>query len=286
MTSFACLITYLKARRKSESVENRLVIALILGAAALSSFALKSGLEGTIQLLVASGLMGAMAYGYRKEAEVRDMLVGTALTVASLLAPVGLHTQAASLLYSGLAMLAAIIGGKWKFRSAFALSALYLCASVLMLVSSVADQPGLTRSMEVTMLVALLSASISIATAVRSDEESPYSLLAFLVAWASVTRLGSILIALPSDFNLANASITVAWVVYGTAILTWGFISSLRYHRYAGLTVLLLTVSKVLLIDMATATPELRVGVLLLVGLAMMFGGYAYIRRRHRQVKT
>ena len=130
------------------------------------------------------------------------------------------------------------------------------------------------------LLAAMLAGWVALAAAVGKKQDDLRLLAAFLAGWAIVSRMGAILFAQPFDLRLASFSLTIAWVLFGSVLLAVGFLANLRHYRYAALTVLLAAVAKVLAIDMSTVTPELRVAALIGVGLALVGGGYAYVRKR------
>ena len=101
---------------------------------------------------------------------------------------------------------------------------------------------------------------------------------AALAFWALVSRLGLLFLTSSSFGMKTNASITFSWIVAVVALLGAGFAWRAKELRWMGLAVIASTVGKVLLIDLAALDPGIRVAILLVLGTAMIAGGYVYIR--------
>jgi len=71
---------------------------------------------------------------------------------------------------------------------------------------------------------------------------------------------------------------SVAWLLYGIAILATGIVSGGRALRLAGLTVVAIAVGKVFLLDAAALTGLYRVASFLGLGVSLVGLGYAYQR--------
>jgi hypothetical protein len=191
----------------------------------------------------------------------------------------GLQRLDAAFLYAGVAVVLGIGGRIFKRDEPVTIASVSLPLSIVLYLSHFASSLPEVHS-ETMYLSLLLTACAAVAIGIGKKENDFRLLLAFLIAWPVITRLGTILFALPTDFRLASFSATIAWVVFGVVLLAVGFIVNLRNYRYAALTVLIVAVGKVLALDMATVTPELRVAVLIGVGLALVGGGYAYVRKK------
>ncbi len=71
---------------------------------------------------------------------------------------------------------------------------------------------------------------------------------------------------------------SIVWLVYAVILLVLGIALSRSLLRYASLAVLIVTVLKVFLIDMAGLTGLYRVGSFLGLGLSLIGIGYIYQR--------
>lgn len=278
-SSFVCLVTYLQSRGPVRKEEERFFVGLFVGVATLVAFAIKSEIQGTYHVLIAVMVCRAMALIYQKDAAIRSAFLYVGVALAAILAPFGLEREAAVYVHAGLAVVAGLTAAfaKRDEGNTFA-SILLVCAGssfFLLFQNWNTEVQGQTE-----MLLALLAASIALAVGVGKREDDPRLALAWLAGWVLISRLGTLWIAMPSDFKMASFGVTLSWIVFGSILLVIGFLANLKQYRYAALAVLMVSVGKVLLIDMATSTPELRVTVLMGVGLALLAGGYAYIRRR------
>jgi len=81
---------------------------------------------------------------------------------------------------------------------------------------------------------------------------------------------------------LEGPVITVAWAIYATALLILGFGIRASELRYCALALIAATSFKLLTIDLATTPDGPRFLITLAVGLAMIGGGYLYIRLQNR----
>ncbi len=277
LSTFVCLTAYLQSRQKISVAEDQSAVGFLIGIASLIAFAIQWGIFGSYHVLIAAGACAAMGLAYQNETHIRNAFLWVAGVLAVVLAPFGLEREVAVYVQSGLAIVCGLAAAFTKRDLVNTFSALLtICAAISFVLlfdgmkSHVDGEPG--------MLSALLAAAIASAVGVGKRANDPRLALAFLAGWATISRLASILIALPSDFKLASFGVTISWIVFGSILLVIGFLANLKHYRYAALTVLLSAVGKVLMVDMATSTAELRVAVLLGVGVALLAGGYAYIR--------
>ena len=278
-SALVSLIAFAVARGEAKGSETQAAIVTIMGLAGLLAFEVKGGLEGAYHVLFASAACAIVALLFRKNEPVRNAFGWTAAGMATLLAPWGLQPPEAAILIASFALasgVGAVITGRREIMSLSMLQmAIAGCAHLHCLFESRFSDPG----QEAVSLGLILAASIALALGVGKDEHDPRLVVAFGAGWAAISRLG-LLIAAPGDYRLASFGLTASWAILGCALLAAGFVWTLRHYRYAGLAVLLFAVGKVLTIDLATATPELRVAVLIAVGLTLLGGGYAYIRRK------
>lgn len=85
---------------------------------------------------------------------------------------------------------------------------------------------------------------------------------------------------------MPNVVATVAWAVYATALLVAGFAMRASELRYGGLILIGITAFKLLAVDLSTTPDGPRFLITLAVGLAMIGGGYLYIRLQNRLLGT
>lgn len=281
--TFISLMAYLQSRRTPRADDDRLVVGFFVGIATLVAFAIRWGVPGTYHVLGAAMACGGMALIYQKDIPVRNAFVFIGLALATVLAPFGLERETSIFVHCGIAVVAGLTAAIAKRDEGATLaSVLLVCAGVsflLLFENLTAAVSGQTEK-----LLVLLAATIALAIGIGKRENDPRLALAWLAGWVLVSRLSTLWIALPSDFKMASFGVTLAWIVFGSILLVIGFLANLKQYRYAALAVLMVSVGKVLLIDMATSTPEIRVAVLLGVGLALLAGGYAYIRRQSRGI--
>lgn len=76
-----------------------------------------------------------------------------------------------------------------------------------------------------------------------------------------------------------NAAMTFGGTLYAALVLIAGFAMDLRGTRITALTCFGLTLTKVLLVDLVALDPGIRVALIILLGMAMIAGGYWYVRR-------
>jgi len=86
----------------------------------------------------------------------------------------------------------------------------------------------------------------------------------------------------PSVAMTQTAAVTLAWTVYAFLLMGIGFAKHRPVLRYLSLTLFATTVGKVMVVDLSELDQGIRVVVLMLLGLAMIGGGYWYIRVRQR----
>ena len=75
---------------------------------------------------------------------------------------------------------------------------------------------------------------------------------------------------------LARMSVTIVWALYGTAVLTMGFVKRERSLRLAGLGLLALTSLKVVIIDLSGAEEVYRILSFVVLAVLMIGSAYAY----------
>jgi len=278
-SALVSLIAFAVVRGEAKETETQAAIVTIMGLAGLLAFEVKGGLEGAYHVLLASAACAIVALLFRKDGPVRNAFGWTAAGMATLLAPWGLQSPEAAILIGSFALASGVWAAITKRRETVSFSMLQIAIAGCAHLHSVFEGRFSGPGQEAVSLGLILAASIALALGVGREERDPRLVVAFGAGWAAISRLG-LLIAAPGDYRLASFGLTASWAILGCALLAAGFVWTLRHYRYAGLAVLLFAVGKVLTIDLATATPELRVAVLIAVGLTLLAGGYAYIRRK------
>ncbi|MBC8063339.1 MAG: DUF2339 domain-containing protein [Chlorobia bacterium] len=280
VSGLVCLATYLLGRSKPDQSTDTLISVALMGISTGAAFGIQYGLDGTAHVLLASLAIFLMAGAFWREQVAREALLWTGTLLACFLAPMGLKQIEAAFLYGVVAIAAGLASNAFRRKEALIVSAIGLSMSVVLYLADLSRLKGLSAEIEAMYLCVALVGAVSMAIGLKRDEDDPRLLLAFLIGWAATTRLSTILMAMPSDLRLASFSATIAWLIYGVALLVVGFVAKLKNYRYAALAVLISAVGKVVLIDLATSTPALRVAVLIGLGAVLVGGGYAYIRSK------
>lgn len=154
----------------------------------------------------------------------------------------------------------------WVVQSVLALSQYVYLANGKML-------PRGTEWLYLFVALAIFAVG-SVASRKHGDEAEalPIALLASVVA-----RMAYLAVLLTQVLE-PNYSITAALLVGSIAALSLGFWRDSMWGRLLGLGAFGVTTTK-LVFDLTTAAPFVRVGLLFAVGVALLAGGYWYIRR-------
>lgn len=96
------------------------------------------------------------------------------------------------------------------------------------------------------------------------------------------TQLGTLIFTHPIINLPIGPSVTTTWAVLATVALVSGFSARITELRHTGLVLLFLAGAKVIFFDLASTSELVRVGVTFILGLAMIGGGYLYIRLQNR----
>ncbi|MCB8931810.1 MAG: DUF2339 domain-containing protein [Fimbriimonadaceae bacterium] len=96
------------------------------------------------------------------------------------------------------------------------------------------------------------------------------------------SRLVVLLLTDPSIGVPPLSAVTIAWTAYGAVLLGIGFAKRVREIRYVGLGALAAASLKLVLVDLASSRDLVRFLVTLGLGVAMIGGGYLYIRLQDR----
>jgi hypothetical protein len=170
-------------------------------------------------------------------------------------------------------------GAKWPSMAILGVTAA-LGAAVASFIVPDLDEIGL--SIDVPLLVvshvAILLAALS-SSRFTNERSALLSLCSFTLL-GLFSRLMSIVLTRPPIEMKATAALTLAWIVYAALLMIVGFRYRQRVLRYWSLALFGLTLVKVMLLDLANLDPGIRVVILMALGLAMIGGGYWYIRLR------
>jgi len=193
---------------------------------------------------------------------------------------VGWHPHpAAALAFALVALAGAVVAWRKDLRGVSEMSAAFtIVAGTWYILILAGDQ--ITWAANLLCCLALTVTVFFVALANWSRSKDHRNLLIFSGAalWATTTQLGYLLLSTSSIGMKYNAAISTSWVLFAAATLCIGFVLKLRDLRLMSFAVVAATVGKVFLVDLSALDSGLRVAVLLFLGLAMIGGGYWYIR--------
>ena len=282
VATFGSLWTYLATSREGAPDERRALAIAMITVGALAQYGFGEDAGRSLTTLAYAALAAALSWLFREDFDARTLLGWASLAIATLLAPLGLGAESATFLFAIGAVTAGVVGAIGN-RTSGLLSVLYLFAAHgafgwWWMEGSFATRPG-----EWGLLIGLVAAGLGCAVGLWRAEEEGLELIPLFAIGAVLTRMAMLLPG-QSDLRMMSLSVTAAWALYGATLLAVGFGTNRKILRYMGLGVLSTAVTKVLLIDLATATPELRVAALVALGLILVASGYAYIRKRSDRV--
>ena len=247
------------------------VAALATGAAALGAYTGVRG-AGHVELMgcLVSGIGFALA---SRTSGKRVRLAG--IVLITVVAPLGFAPATAAWALAGLATFGTVAALLWlrstamdtirvfgtlaAVQAAFALG----CHAYAALSSpDIAYEPGLLT------LLALAATGAAVTLDFREAR-----VVAGVVVWGLATRFA----VLATDWP-RNAAITAAWLAVFAGLLALGFVRRRPELRQLGLVVAAATAGKVVLVDLAGLDAALKAVVLMGLGLALLGGGYAYVR--------
>jgi len=181
---------------------------------------------------------------------------------------------------------ASIIGIMRKSNPAVAVAWTMLAASGFAYVSAGLGVFGLGVETSVVsgLLVAFVLAAAAL-NAVGGKQHEIWHAIAIL-GWLVFSRWGDLTLTWGGVALHGASTMTVAWIVYALALLILGFRLSVKELRLWSFAVMFATVSKILLVDLASTNIPFRVAVLLGLGLLMLGGGYWYITDRRLHPRT
>lgn len=120
---------------------------------------------------------------------------------------------------------------------------------------------------------------------VGSSRDGMY-LLAGAILWFLFSRLGFLILTLPSIGMKEAAAISLAWTLYAFGLIVAGFAWKQPFLRYMSFALFACTLCKVLAYDLSELDSGIRVAVLMALGFAMLMGGYWYIKVRGLGAKS
>lgn len=192
-------------------------------------------------------------------------------------APASVGVILAGILISGVCAGIAL-AKRWNSMTILSWVGLTVVAFVYAAASTISE---LNFELEVPLLIAsagvVLRASKAAAESGVGREAS--GALASIAGMPVFTRLIFVTATGPTLDLSRSAAITLGWTLYATILLMVGFTLNLRSARIFGLAVFGLTLGKILLFDLVGLTPGARVGLLILLGVAMLIFGQWYVRR-------
>lgn len=131
-------------------------------------------------------------------------------------------------------------------------------------------------------IVVLVAVTVAGILASRLPKVKPIAVfLAMAFNWPMFVQIGLLTTAGLYDPAHWNWVISGFWVLYGSIILALGFIRDERILRFGSFGIFGMTIIKIFTWDLGQSIdPVMRVVILLGLGLAMLGGGYTYIRTR------
>lgn len=142
------------------------------------------------------------------------------------------------------------------------------------------ERLGVETGLLVVLVGILVPLVLALRRAAKQAEEQVLG-IASVVGWCLVSRLA--LLTINTQLGMGfNGALTTGWTLFGAILLGLGFWQRKAVLRVFGLLVFGATCGKVVLIDMAGTDSLVRVAVFMALGLAMLGGGYAYIRNREK----
>ncbi len=176
-------------------------------------------------------------------------------------------------------VLCVAVGFKTRWSSAATLAWISLGAALLSYEIFQLSGPTLRTSFLLAFI--LLTMCVSAVTARITSGARPVIIVATMLIWLLETSLFELLLGQAGLGLKSSAAITVGWIIYAALLLVLGFLYRASILRYFSMAVFAATLVKVLAYDLSYLDPGVRVGILMALGLAMIAGGYGYVRN-HR----
>jgi|GEM_PF-2768533 len=133
-------------------------------------------------------------------------------------------------------------------------------------------------------LILILVAQLSLAVTPEKFNPgySSHRYLHLVLTIFIVSSIGNLVLSIPSSNPSASPAVTATWTALSVIFLITGFAARITEVRHAGLALLFLSGAKLILIDLSETAEFIRVAVTLGLGLAMIGGGYLYIKLQNR----
>ena len=141
---------------------------------------------------------------------------------------------------------------------------------------------GFAAGEDAALLTAMLAATLGVALSCCRAGKNTIGVICVAsgACWALFSRLVIVILTAPAVGMHVDAAATLSWSIYAIALMAWGFLGREKLLRYWSLAVFGTTLGKVVVVDMAALDPALRVGVLMVLGVAMLGVGYWYVRSK------
>jgi hypothetical protein len=191
-----------------------------------------------------------------------------------------------ALLSKRFSWLGALVAG-WIAAFVGALSSLFTDEIINYMNGAFGIHPSRHMALDLSLLVASILGFLAIGAVTKPNDSKSRNVeqvlaVLLLPLW---TRISHLLLSEIVGISM-QASISAAWIAYGCICIAIGFRYKIRILRYFSFAVFGVTVAKVLLLDLSGLDPGIRVVILLALGMAMIVGGYLYIRAKSEQIST
>ncbi|HTQ12148.1 MAG TPA: DUF2339 domain-containing protein, partial [Fimbriimonadaceae bacterium] len=176
---------------------------------------------------------------------------------------------------------ASAVGLKRRDGASVAISLTLLAAAAVAYVASPREAYGL--SAETVAMSAILAAFVMGAASLSVAKGRSFDIWhgVALLGWVVISRWVDLVLVLSGIALHGASTMTIAWILYALILLSLGFRLRIKELRLWSFAVMFATVTKILLVDLASTPTPFRVTVLLGLGFVMLGGGYWYIRDRH-----
>jgi uncharacterized membrane protein len=247
--------------------------------------------ETLLGLLLAATVLSTLAFGRANDQLERSMAVGqifSGLVLAQLLMVVlsgdrvGWPAESVAVMALAVVALLLIVANQALGMGALAGGAVLFAAfSGLIYVINYGSLSGYF-GWEFTMLLLLTAAVAGALADVRRfvAERELVEVLGAIAVWLLLSRLGVLVLAERAGWMNPQISLTATWITYSIVLISIGFWLNRRLLRYVSIFLFGVTSLKIVLLDLGNVGPEVKAAVLIALGLAMLGGGYWYIRRQ------
>jgi uncharacterized membrane protein len=281
LSALALVLGWSRIRPEEEGpIASSVCVAVCLFTAMGFAYGAYDRLVGTYHVLAACGGLGLVT-AWRYSSSPARSFVWVALALSAVVyAPLGMPNVLSVLAYPALALGAALLARRLGIY-AVGLGAVALSMGVVRYVVLLIWPDG-SFWLEPTYLGLNTAAALTLGFASRHRDGEA---LGWVGAVATLSRLGYLGLIGPLRMPL-NETITILLISVSLLFMALGFarkLSALRYLSFAGLAA---TVAKVMLVDLAMTDPVVRVAILMVLGLVLVGGGYAYIWQRRSQERT